>query len=226
MPVITMLSSKGGVGKTTTALILATELAAAGDRVAIVDADPNFPLAKWAMMPGKPDNIVVIKEVDEEEIIATIDEARRHARFVIVDLEGRATARATNALLMSNLVLIPIQGSALDANEAARAFKSVRSVAKARERPLSFSAVLTRAPASERLWSRDLKAVATNLSEAGISIIPTALAERGAFRAMFSLGGTLDDMSDADVASLASAKANARAFARNVLDVLAQGVPA
>ena len=44
MPVITMLSPKGGVGKTTTALVLATELAAEGAQVIIIDADPNFPL--------------------------------------------------------------------------------------------------------------------------------------------------------------------------------------
>lgn len=222
MPVITMLSSKGGVGKTTTALILATELAFEGASVVIIDADPNFPLAKWAAMDGKPENIEVVQEIDEDEIITTIDSARKRADFVIVDLEGRATARATNALMLSNLALIPIQGSALDANEAARAFKSVRSAATARERPLPFAAVLTRAPASERLWPRDLKAVAANLAEANIPIIKTALAERGAFRAMFSMGGTLADMTDADVGSLASAKANARAFRTDVLTMLAK----
>lgn len=226
MPVITMLSPKGGVGKTTTALVLATELAASGANVTIIDADPNFPLAKWAGMDGKPDNIEVIKEIDEEDIINTISDANKRADFVVVDLEGRASARATNALMMSHLALVPIQGSALDANEAARAFKSVKSVGTARQRPLPFAVVLTRTPASEKLWARDLKSVVANLADAAIPVVRTALAERGAFRALFSFGGTLAELSAADVGSLDSARANATAFKDDVLELLPQKGPA
>lgn len=226
MPVITMLSPKGGVGKTTTALILATEIAALGPNVVMIDADPNFPLARWAKKAGKPGNIEVVPEVDEDEIIATIDAARKRANFVIVDLEGKASARATNALMMSNLALIPIQGSELDAVEAARAFKIVRNTGTARQRPLPFAAVLTRAPASVRLWTRDLKAVIANLKEAGIPMIGTALAERGAFRGLFSIGGTLAEMTTADVGTLDSARANAASFRNDVLALLEQGASA
>ncbi|MDJ0276016.1 ParA family protein [Sphingomonas sp. 2R-10] len=226
MPVITMLSPKGGVGKTTTALILATELAAGGRTVVMIDADPNFPLARWAGKEGKPGNIEVIAEIDEDEIIGTIDAARKRADYVIVDLEGKASARATNALMMSNLALVPIQGSELDAVEAARAFKVVRNAGTARQRPLPYAAVLTRAPASIRLWPRDLKAVVANLEGAGIPMIATALAERGAFRGLFSMGGTLADMTAADVGSLDTARQNAKAFTSDVVAMLKEGVPA
>lgn len=226
MPVITMLSPKGGVGKTTTALILGTELASSGAEVVLIDADPNFPLSRWSKMDGRPENVEVIPEIDEDEIIGTIDAARKRAEFVIVDLEGRATARATNALLMSNLALVPIQGSALDAAEAARAFKSVKNASIARGRPLPFAAVLTRAPASEKLWPRDLKAIVSNLAAADIPVLKTALAERGAFRGMFSFGGTLASLTTADVGSLDSARANAAMFRDDVLAFLKQGVPA
>jgi chromosome partitioning protein len=218
-----MLSPKGGVGKTTTALVLGTELAAHGTNVIMIDADPNFPLARWASKGGKPNNIEVVKEIDEDEIIGTIEAARKRAGFVIVDLEGKASARATSALMMSNLALIPIQGSELDAHEAARAVKVVRNAGTARQRPLPFAAVLTRTPATARVWTRDLKAVVASLEDAGIRITPTSLAERGAFRGLFSMGGTLADMTTADVGSLESARKNAAAFAADVVSMLAEG---
>lgn len=220
MPVITMISPKGGVGKTTTALLLAGQLADDGANVILIDADPNFPLTRWTTLGGQPGNIEVIQQIDEDEIVQTIDAARKRAPFVIVDLEGKATARSTNALMLSTLALVPIQGSAIDATEAVRAFKSIRNAATARGRALLHAAVLTRTPASERLWSKHLKGVVQNLQDAEIPIVGTALAERGAYRDLFSLGGTLASMSSANVASLDQARVNSRNFANDVLELL------
>ena len=55
MPTIVFASPKGGAGKSTSAVVLATELAGRGATVAIIDADPNKPVSRWANRPGKPD---------------------------------------------------------------------------------------------------------------------------------------------------------------------------
>ena len=220
MPVITFLSPKGGVGKTTTALLLAIELAAAGSSVVIIDADPNFPLSKWATLPNKPDNIEVVQEIDEEAIIDTIDAAQRRATYVIVDLEGRASARVTNALLMTHLALVPMQGSVLDSDQAARAFQSIRRASTAARREIAFAAVYTRTPASARIRSRVAQGIADQVEGAGITALGTAISERTAFKSLFALGGTLATMNPAQVSSLDSAKANAAAFADDVLAFL------
>jgi cellulose biosynthesis protein BcsQ len=47
MPTISFIQPKGGAGKSTSALILATELAK-GAKVIVIDADPNAPIAKWS----------------------------------------------------------------------------------------------------------------------------------------------------------------------------------
>lgn len=226
MAVITFLSSKGGVGKTTAALLLATELARDGSPIVIVDADPNFPLAEWASLPGKPDNIEVIKEDDEEQIVDTIDEAQRRAKHVIVDLEGRATTRVINALLMTQLALVPMQGSVLDANQAARTFQTIRRAAKAARRDIGFAAVYTRTNASSRIRSRIAATIASDIEDAGIPALATTIVERTAFKTMFANGGTLASMTSAQASSLDAARANAEAFASDVLAALKGAVAA
>ena len=54
MPTIVFASPKGGAGKSTSAVLLATELASRGGAVTIIDADPNRPVSRWASRPGKP----------------------------------------------------------------------------------------------------------------------------------------------------------------------------
>lgn len=220
MPVITLLSPKGGVGKTTAALLLALELADSGASVVIVDADPNFPLVKWAKLPGKPDNVEVVQEVDEDAIIDTIDAAQKRARFVIVDLEGRASARVTNALLMTHFAIVPMQGSVLDSDQAARAFQSIRRASTAARRTIAFAGVFTRTPASARIRSRVAQQIADGVQGAGIATLPTSIAERTVYRSLFAQGGTLIELEGAQSSAIESARANAAAFAHDVLEAL------
>ena len=56
MPTISFASSKGGAGKSTSAVLLATELAQHGTTVTIIDADPNQPVLRWSKKTGKPES--------------------------------------------------------------------------------------------------------------------------------------------------------------------------
>ena len=87
MPTIVFASPKGGAGKSTSAVVLATEIAGRGATVAIIDADPNKPVSRWASRPGKPETLTVVADVTEDSILDQIDQAARQAAFVIVDLE-------------------------------------------------------------------------------------------------------------------------------------------
>src|SRR4051812_36641752 len=126
MPTIVFASPKGGAGKSTSAVLLATELAASGKKVVIIDADPNRPVSKWAKRPGKPVTLSVLDDVTEETIIRTIETVRSTSHFVIVDLEGTASMMVTYAISRADLVIIPTQGSQLDAAEAVKAIRLVR----------------------------------------------------------------------------------------------------
>ena len=52
MPVITFANTKGGAGKTTAVLLLATELARSGHRVTVLDADPQLWISRWHELSG------------------------------------------------------------------------------------------------------------------------------------------------------------------------------
>jgi hypothetical protein len=95
--------------------------------VTMIDADPNRPLSQWAIRPGKPDKLTVIATTTEASIIDTIEKAALQTTFVIVDLEGTASLMAGYAMSRADLVIIPTQGSNLDATEAVPKANSVSS---------------------------------------------------------------------------------------------------
>ncbi len=218
MPVICLASSKGGVGKSTTAVLLACELARKGAGVVIIDADPNRPVAAWANRPGKPDNLAVISTVTEATIIDDIEDAARRVAFVIVDLEGTASMTVAYAISRADLVVIPSQGSQLDAAEAAKAIRLIRQQEKAFSRSIPHAVLFTRTSAAIR--PRTLQHIRSEFHSHGVPAFEAQMHEREAFRAIFSFGGTVDGLSASQVSGLEGALKNVRAFAAEVVALL------
>src|SRR3954462_1844690 len=108
VPIIAVASSKGGAGKTTTALLLGTTLAAHGAKgVSILDCDPNQPLKAWREGASK-NPARIVSSLSESTIVDTIDGEGRTSQFVIVDLEGTASRMVSRAVSRADLVLVPL----------------------------------------------------------------------------------------------------------------------
>ncbi|CAG0906228.1 unnamed protein product [Cyprideis torosa] len=215
MPVISFANPKGGAGKTTTALILASQLSDNGAQVTIIDADPEKWISQWANLDGKPDNISIINEVSEDSIVDQIEDASGNSQFVIVDLEGTASLMVANAIGMSDLIVIPTQGASMDARGAAKTIRLIHNQARMARRRIPHSVVLTRTSAA--VTSRALKNVQEQLSENGIDVFKTGIVERAAYRDLFDYGGTLSNLDGAKVSNLEKAILNAREFAGEVI---------
>ena len=218
MPTIVFASPKGGVGKSTSAVLLATELARKGADVTIIDADPNKPVSDWAKRPGRPENLIVLSDVTEETVIDEIEAAARKTPFVVVDLEGTASMMVAYAISRADLVIIPTQGSQLDAAQAAKAIKLIRQQEKAFSRPIPYAILFTRTSAAIR--PRTLQHIQDEFRKHGVLAFDTHMHERDAFKGIFSFGGTLDTLNPAQVSNLDSAVVNARAFAGEVIAML------
>ena len=204
-PVIAFVSPKGGVGKTTAALTLASELVhQSGQQVTIIDADPNYPFKRWKGLGRKPDLINIVCDDNEETILDNIEAAKKTSRAVIVDLEGTKNMRVTYAVSRADLVVIPVQGSILDANEAAEAIKLVKRTEKGFNRSIDYGILFTRMPAA--LISRNFLDISRQFSEAKVSVLGAQLVEREAYKTMFTTGRALHDLQGTQVSGLDKAK--------------------
>jgi chromosome partitioning protein len=218
MPTIVFASPKGGVGKSTAAVLLASELASHGGSVTVIDADPNRPLSQWATLPGKPEKLTVIDSASEDTIIDIIESAALHSTFVIVDLEGTASMMAGYAMSRADLVIIPSQGSHLDATEAVKAIRLVKKEGQASQKKIPFAVLFTRTSAALR--PRSLQSVEQEFAQNKIPLFGVQIHERDTYRAVFAFGGTLADLDQSQVANLPAAKLNARTFAGEVIETL------
>jgi chromosome partitioning protein len=221
MPTVVFASPKGGAGKSTSAAVLACELARSGAGVVVVDADPNRPLSTWAKRRPGPASLRMVDGVTEETIIDTVEGAAAEAPFVVVDLEGTASMTVAYAISRADLVIIPSQGSQLDAAEAAKAVRLIRQQEKAFGRAIPHAVLLTRTSAAIR--PRTLQHIRSEFDAHGVPVFRTQMHEREAFRAIFSFGGALEDLDPSQVANLPAAMSNARAFAAEVVAMLRRG---
>ncbi|MCX7310280.1 MAG: ParA family protein [Alphaproteobacteria bacterium] len=220
MPVIVFSSPKGGAGKTTAAVILATELAGTGATVTVIDADPNKNVVDWSKLPDAPKNLSVIGEVSEDTIQDQIDEAARTSTFVVVDLEGTASLLVGYAIAAADLVVIPVQGSQLDAKQAARTIKLIKAQERGRAK-IPFAILFTRT--NPAIVPRTQRHIEERMIEMEVPAFSTRLADREAYRAIFSYGGTLQNLSDKGMSNLPTAITNARSFVAEALQLLKQG---
>ncbi len=218
MPTIVFASPKGGAGKSTSAVLLATELALKGATVTVIDADPNRPVSQWAKRGNKPENLTVIANVTESSIIDDIDNAALKTSFVIVDLEGTASMTVGYAISRADIVIIPTQGSQLDAAEATKALRLIAQQEKAFKKKIPYAMLFTRTSAAIR--PRTLQHIQAEFLKHSILCFENHIHEREAYRAIFSYGGTLESLNKKDVSNIDAAIINARAFAGEVIAML------
>lgn len=215
-PVIAFVSPKGGVGKTTATLALASEFVYQTEQpITIIDADPNHPFKNWGALGNKSELINVICDDSEETILDNIEAAKKHSKAVLIDLEGTKNMRVTYAVSQADLVVIPVQGSILDANEAAEAIKLVKRTEKGFGKTIDYGILFTRMPAA--ITTKNFIDISNQFSSAGIQLLEARLIEREAYKTMFATGKVLHELTDNQVSGLEKAKLDTYCLAEAVL---------
>lgn len=220
MPVISFANSKGGSGKSTSALILACELSEAAS-VTIIDADPRRPLVKWSQLSPPPngDKLTVISSAGERAIQDEIETAATKSQFVIVDLEGTASRLADFAFAESDLVVIPSQEQHQDASAAVDTLTEVKRQERALRRDIPAVILLTKVKVAVK--SRTAKHIASQLRSAdGLRVLDVEIAERDAYAALFSAGGGLRELDPKLVNGIEKAIENSTRYANEIIETL------
>jgi chromosome partitioning protein len=118
--VVTIVQTKGGSGKTTTAMLLASAALDAGRRVTLIDGDVNAQLGRWrdsfelaaweaVRKPAWPEPLSILSPPETvESLLAFLDEQEaRGVDLVVIDTRPGTHTDTEDFCLISDLVLIP-----------------------------------------------------------------------------------------------------------------------
>lgn len=198
MPVITLASRKGGVGKTLLAILLTSALADEGWDVALLDADANGSVHRWAEQTQREKPIQVHAEADADRLANLLFDLARQHTVLIVDTAGFDNQAAAVAIAGADLVLIPATPGEADLIEAQRTMKSVEGWARNTRRTIVARAVANRV--RRTTVSRHILA---ELERLGVPRLRTTLSESVGY-AELTFGGRLPETGPAadEVAAL------------------------
>lgn len=186
-----VVNTKGGVGKTTTAVHLAVMLARQG-KTLLIDGDPQASAASWAAWrrdnpqyePSPTTTCLAGK--------AILSEGKQLAsgfEHVVVDAGGRDSIGLRSALLLASRAVIPVGASNLDA-AAMTDLLEVVELAKDYNPDLDVRVLLTRVDPR----TKDAAEMLEFLAEQKLTVLPTKVCERVAFRRAIGEGATVQEI--------------------------------
>lgn len=183
--IIGVLNQKGGVGKTTIAVNLAAVYAKTGQRVLLVDADPQGSSLAWSAARDEAPLFTVVGMAkptlhkDMPNIAADYD-------VVIIDGSPRVSELGRAAIMASDMVLIPVQPSPYDVWASADTVQLIKEARQFKEN-LKAVFVINRKIVNTAI-GRD---VVTALANFGLPVCDYALSQRVAFAESAARGLTV-----------------------------------
>ncbi len=111
--IISVLNQKGGVGKTTLSINLASALAQMGKRTLLIDADPQGSALDW-QASRQGDSLFPVVGMDKPTLHKDVPQLAAQQEIVIIDGPPRVNELARSAIMASDKVIIPVQPSPYD----------------------------------------------------------------------------------------------------------------
>lgn len=187
MPVIALVGNKGGAGKTTLSVNLASCLSKQST-IAVVDADPQGSAMQWRAF-SENENTVSVYEA-ENNLHGQARELLKDNQYVIFDCPPSVHApQTTSVLKFSDIALVPVQPSPVDLWATVHIEEAIQ---QARESNPDLEAWLVINQLETRTTLSRL--VRDALSEIALPVANTALRRRAIFRSSALEGKSVFDM--------------------------------
>lgn len=180
--IVGVLSQKGGVGKTTIAINTAATLALRGQRVLLVDADPQGSSLAWSSARDR-DPLFPVVGMAKPSLHRDLPAMAKDYDVVVIDGAPRVNELGRSAILASDTILIPVQPSPYDVWAAALTVQLIREAQQFRER-LTAAFVINRRIVNTAI-GRD---VASILDQFGLPVLPGHLCQRVVYAESASQG--------------------------------------
>ena len=178
MKTIAFICQKGGTGKTTLAISLATAAIAEGLTVAIIDLDPQVSACEWGDIRQAEAPIVI--DAQPARIDAVVGRARdMGVDLLLIDTAGRTEQAALAGARVADLVLVPLQPSVIDL-KTIRATTDLIELAGSKNR----AAVLTRV----KPFGNRHEETAQWLEQQGMPVCPATVGDRITFQDAYAQG--------------------------------------
>ena len=209
--VITIAQQKGGAGKTTLAAHIAVALSQKGNRVAVIDIDPQGSLTHWHKIReerfGEGYTGLNFVTVSGWRVGSEVTRLRRLCDYVVIDSPPHTETEARTAIRSADLIIIPVQPSPTDL----WASKATLELAKHEKVPVRV--VLNRVSANSKL----AQTIAAELPE----LAETTLGNRVLFAASLMEGRCATEVEPASVAAK-----EIKTLVNEIIALVADPVPA
>lgn len=187
MRTISIISQKGGAGKTTLAIHLAAAGTTAGLSALILDADPQATASQWSQWRGMTDPEVI--DCASPTLLARkiAQAGELGADLIVIDTPPHADIMAREACKLADLILIPCKPQAFDLS----AVEATAELAKAAGKPafVLFMGGPQRAPTTYR-DARELIEGGDGLVGMGVPVATVMLTQRAIYHHSTAQGKT------------------------------------
>ncbi len=126
--IISFLNQKGGVGKTTLSINVATSLALKKHKVLLIDADPQNSSLDWATT-RKKETLFTVVSITKPIIHKEVGKLIKNYDFIIIDGPPRIYDVAKSAIVSSDVIIMPVQPSPYDIWAAQEVVGLIKEVA-------------------------------------------------------------------------------------------------
>lgn len=170
MKVVSVISQKGGVGKTTLATALGVEAARSGRRTLVLDLDPQASASFWA--DNRADQSLAVTAIPPARLSHVLKAAQEAgADLAIVDTPPLAKEIAFEAADRADFVLVPAKPAVLDIMAMTRTLELLRAIGT------PSSVVLTFCPS----FGREIEEAEEAVRAMDVEICPVRIGSRIAY---------------------------------------------